>query len=515
MSISRIQIDLSTVYRRLFESAAEALLVAGEDGRIVLSNPKALEMFGYSQSEFQELKVEDLIPVSNRRTHKAHRDGYHQNPEPRSMGEGLTLKAMKKGGEIFPVEISLNHMEVEGTKFAMALITDITKRTAAEEKVHNLNAELEARVEERTAQLEESQTLYSAIARNFPNGTINVFDKSFNYIFTEGKELFKLGITSEHLIGTNYLSRLSEDVKGEVEKYLYQALKGENNEVEIIQNQNNYLVSFVGLKNKTGKYDKILVVEQNISRQKQAEREIIQALEHEKDLNELKTRFVSTASHEFRTPLSTILSSASILERYLRGEEKIDDLESRQERHLKKIQTSVSNLTGILNDFLSIDKLESGMQVNRTVFSIKELMDEIVEEIKEVLKPGQVIEVTDECDEELFQDRSILKNITINLLSNASKYSEPGDTILLHTSCERHHLKISVKDQGIGIPKADQRHLFTRFFRASNATNHGGTGLGLHIVKKYSEMLNGSIAFNSESGSGSHFIVTIPNAEKQ
>jgi signal transduction histidine kinase len=381
--------------------------------------------------------------------------------------------------------------------------------------VLKLNSELEFRVNERTAQLAESQYLYSAIARNYPNGTINVFDKHFDYIFTEGKELFKMGITSEHLIGTNYLDRLSGEVKDEITTYLESALKGVNDELEIELRGEHYLLNFVGLKGNDEKIDKILVVEQNISRQKQAEKEIMQALQQEKDLNELKSRFVSTASHEFRTPLSTILSSASILERYLKAEEMDPaEVEARQIKHLKKISTSVTNLTNILNDFLSIDKLESGLKSNATVFNLSELMEEIIEEIKEVLKPSQEIIFSNDCDAEITQDRNIIKNIVINLLSNASKYSDPGARIDLITACNNRSVQVSVVDQGMGIPEEEHKHLFTRFFRASNATNHGGTGLGLHIVKKYTEMLSGNIHFTSEQGKGSRFVVSLPKSAR-
>lgn len=238
---------------------------------------------------------------------------------------------------------------------------------------------------------------------------------------------------------------------------------------------------------------------------KKAEQEILQSLEKEKELSLLKSRFVSMASHEFRTPLTTVLSSANLISKYTES-----DQQEAREKHIARIQKSVQNLTAILNDFLSIEKLESGAQkVHTETIDLNDILLEVIEEMSTTLKEGQVIEYTIE-NIPLKTDPHILKNVMINLISNASKYSEPHAPIVIELVKSDNDVEIKVIDQGIGIPKKEQKNLFQRFFRAGNATNIQGTGLGLNIVRKYLELLEGSIQFKSKEGKGSTFILRLP-----
>ncbi len=237
------------------------------------------------------------------------------------------------------------------------------------------------------------------------------------------------------------------------------------------------------------------------------ERELQAALDKEKELNELKSRFVSMASHEFRTPLSTILSSAGLITRYPEEAQQAQRL-----RHIERIKSSVSMLTGILDDFLSLAKLEEGrITVNPEDFELIELATEVVEALRPNLKEGQAFRV-EEAGEEipLFQDRHLLKNLMYNLLSNAIKYSPEHSPILLRILSIDGRVRIEVQDKGIGIPRQDQHRLFTRFFRANNATNIQGTGLGLNIVRHYAQIMGGDIGFVSDVGKGSTFFVHLP-----
>ncbi len=236
-------------------------------------------------------------------------------------------------------------------------------------------------------------------------------------------------------------------------------------------------------------------------------KEVKEALKKEKELNELKSRFVTMASHEFRTPLSVILSSASLIGKYKESED-----EPKRQKHVNRIKSSVDNLTGILNDFLSISKLEEGKQmINPEDCYIKDLAEEIQEELTSVLKTGQVIEyIHSGSTISIFLDKHIAKNILINLISNAIKYSAENKKIKVNTIIEDNILQIEIRDEGIGIPEDDKQYLFTRFFRAQNATNVQGTGLGLNIVKKYVDLLNGTISFTSQLNEGTLFIVRIP-----
>lgn len=234
--------------------------------------------------------------------------------------------------------------------------------------------------------------------------------------------------------------------------------------------------------------------------------ETINALRKEKQLNELKTRFVMMASHEFRTPLSTILSSASLIKRYSETthNDKVD-------KHVNRIKIAVQNLTGILDDFLSLSKLEEGrIEVKRQPVDIEELCNEVSAEMKGLLRDDQhVIKTVEGEPRPITTDPRILKNIMINLASNAIKYSKPDGVIQCKKIYTPDGISISYIDQGIGIPKADQKYLFERFFRATNVENIQGTGLGLNIVKRYVSLLEGEITFVSQEGVGSTFTIQL------
>jgi PAS domain S-box-containing protein len=506
--------NLSPVYKILFETAAESLVVTDETGSIVLVNAMTNKMFGYIDHELIGQKLEVLLPKEYRKAHVKHREAYNHSPKQRSMGIGMDLWAKRKDDSKFPVEVSLNYFKTGDKTFVMGLVTDITERYKAEEQIRKMNEDLEKLVEERTQELEESKRLYQIVARNFPDGTINVFDKELKYVFAEGSELFKYGITSEKLVGTDYIVRLPAEVRQEISEKLKGVFQGTNVTFELQVRNNIYLINAVGLHNNDGKIEEILMVEQNITRKKKAEEDMQRALEKEKQLNELKSRFVSMASHEFRTPLSTILSSSSLVEKYLA---KADDdpatIKENTNRHLKRIKSSVGNLTSILNDFLSLDKLEQGkVEVKPTHFEIDKFAEELIEEIQPTLKKGQKIIYTHTGKADVYIDRQMLKNILYNLISNASKYSEEDFVIEFTTSFDKTGLTLSVTDYGMGIPDSDQVHLFERFFRGKNVTNIQGTGLGLNIVKRYSDLINGEVTFNSKEGKGTTFNLTINNA---
>jgi PAS domain S-box-containing protein len=252
----------------------------------------------------------------------------------------------------------------------------------------------------------------------------------------------------------------------------------------------------------------ILTLEKEVIERKRAEEETRKALGKERELNELKTKFVSIASHEFRTPLSTVLSSASLIQQYKdKGDlEKVD-------KHVQRIKTSVNHLTLILNDFLSLGKLEEGkVDVLNDSIDVHQFLNEIAEEAHSFLKVGQTIKIDCRSKQtQLTSDARILRNVMFNLLSNASKYSDIDKKITLTCESTNDTFRFSVIDEGMGIPDEDQKHLFDRFFRASNAGNVQGTGLGLNIVRRYLDLLQGDIAFESEYGKGSTFTVSIPN----
>lgn len=248
-------------------------------------------------------------------------------------------------------------------------------------------------------------------------------------------------------------------------------------------------------------------LEANIEKQKKAEREIQKAYEQEKELNELKSRFVSMASHEFKTPLANILTSATLIDKY----QKTEQAENR-EKHVGKIKRSVNTLNAILNDFLSLDRVESGaMKFNATEFDLVGLCNEIIDQLDLLLKEGQQIKLTAPTSSLVVKmDQNAMKHIIGNLLSNSIKYSGNHSLISLNIQSDESNLSIAVTDQGIGIPAGEQKNMFSKFFRAKNSLNIQGTGLGLHIIKYYIELMNGTISFESKEEIGTTFFIKIP-----
>lgn len=254
--------------------------------------------------------------------------------------------------------------------------------------------------------------------------------------------------------------------------------------------------------------ERTMILKEAIQKLEQTKDELDNALKRELEVNSMKSRFISIASHEFRTPLATVLSSLSLVEKYANLNE--DD---KRNKHIGRIKSSVKNLTDILNDFLSLNKLEEGkVFLNIESFNLHDLIDGLMQELQGITKAGQKIKVSckhaGNCMVNL--DKSLVRNILINLVSNAIKFSPENAAIEIYAELHENTIHLSVKDHGIGIPDSDQKHLFERFFRSSNAGEIQGTGLGLSIVSHYVNLLKGSIKFESIENQGTTFYINLP-----
>lgn len=234
--------------------------------------------------------------------------------------------------------------------------------------------------------------------------------------------------------------------------------------------------------------------------------ELEDALAKEKELSELKSRFVSMASHEFRTPLTTINSAAGLITKFRNTED-----QEKREKYVSKIKSAIGNLTDILEEFLSVGKLEEGkIEARYDTFNLCELIEETTADLKVMLKAGQYFEILHSGLENVILDKSLLRKIIINLCSNAIKFSPENRKIVVETHVN-HIIELSIKDAGIGISDEDQKHLFDRFFRGTNVTNIQGTGLGLHIVARYTELMSGEVQLKSKLGDGTTVKIIFPN----
>ena len=246
-------------------------------------------------------------------------------------------------------------------------------------------------------------------------------------------------------------------------------------------------------------------LKKTVSALSEAKEEVSLSLVKERELNQMKSRFVSMASHEFRTPLSSVQLSSVLIEKYAAPFEN-----ENIKKHVNKIKSAVGNLTTILNDFLSLERLEAG-NVQSTIepFDLVKLAEEVTEEMQMIAKEDQNI-IYQHTGVERFADldQNLLRNCMINLISNAIKYSGEHTFIEFNTEIQEGAYIVTVSDNGIGIPDLDQKSLFQPFFRANNTGNIPGTGLGLNIVLRYAQLMKGTVEFASEVNKGARFTLS-------
>ena len=397
----------------LFQNATEGFIVTGGNAQIIMANPSACNMFGYATEELIGNTIEMLLPSHYRHAHVGLRNGFYENPHNRVMGQGRDLKAQKKNGETFPVEISLSTYVQENERYVIAFIVDITLRKQIEENVVRQQQQLE--------------------------------------------------------LVTNEMRMLNADLEAKVE-------------------------------------ERTIILKEALHRLEESQVELNEALDKEKQLNEMKSRFVSMASHEFRTPLSTVLSSASLLSKYTTTDE-----QDKRNRHIEKIKGSVKHLNDLLEDFLSLGKLDEGkLMLTAREFNLQDIIQDTVEEMKGLSKTGQQFFYSHTGSTLIETDNKMLRNILINLVSNAIKFSNENDAINISSQVKAGMVTLTVADEGLGISDADQQHLFSSFFRGKNALNIQGTGLGLHIVKRYLNLLGADVQLQSKLGKGTTITCTIP-----
>ncbi len=396
----------------------------------------------------------------------------------------------------------LEHRVQERTQEVMATVQKLVET--------NFNLEDQIIKAQKAENLAKSSSrIASEIAKNFPNGFVSVIDKDLKILFAEGEGLAQLGLEKFLHEGMRIddILNLDEDRKMLLKNDVVKTLTGERLAYEINYEDRYFAVNTVPLIDEDNQINTSLHVYSDISQQKEVEFSIKEALNKERELNSLKSRFISMASHEFRTPLSAIQTSAILIGRQNELEDK-----SKREKYVAQIEKNVNHLTQILNDFLSISKLEEGkLEKHIERFDVIAFAKLFLKESFIGLKREQTLILNTDTDSVIASlDRKLLTHILNNLLSNASKYSPAGSAIDLNIIQSENNVSFEISDSGIGIPNEEQQYLFSRFFRAKNAVNIEGTGLGLNIVKHYTELMGGRVTFDSEVNKGATFIVSFP-----
>jgi PAS domain S-box-containing protein len=412
--------------------------------------------------------------------------------------------------------VTLHKSRKQLAAYAQELEKQVEERTnelkATVQKLVETNLNLEDQVLDTKAaenRAMASQVMFTAIAKNFPKGVIIVFNTDNDIVYIDGGELNRMGLNKTEFEGINidHTGIFSKQRIKQIKDNIKKTMEGEQLSFEIQYRRRSYSVNTSPLYDDNHTVKWTLFVYNDITKQKEAERKIKSALVREQELNELKSRFISMASHEFRTPLSAILSSAILI-----GKQSEPEKLAKREKYVAQIKTNVKNLVVILNDFLSLSKLEEGkVTIRKERFDMVQFSRALVEEIDPSKKYGQKIEIKHKKPViNVLLDPKLTRHILTNLLSNAIKYSQENKNIDLVLNKHSGNLIIKVIDYGMGIPKEEQSNLFQRFFRADNSSAIQGTGLGLHIVKQYVELMGGQVSFKSEVNVGSTFIVKLP-----
>ncbi len=529
MQSDTLQIERES-YQHLVENVRDfAIFMADVSGYIISWNKGAESIKGYTAAEiigkhisvfYTPEQITEGIPQRNL-----------QITLERGRFEDEAWRMRKDGTRFWANVVFTLLKDSLGNVVGIGKVTrDITRRKKAEDENKRLNDELKDQLQKSRSEildykhaLDES----SIVAITDQKGIINYVNNNFCLISKYSRE---------ELIGKDHRIINSKHHPKEFIHDLWTTIaKGRIWRGELKNKAKDgtfYWVdtTIVPFLNEKGKPYQYLAIRSDITQRKLAEEqiheinedlerkirertlELTKSLEREMSLNEMKSRFVSMASHEFRTPLTAILSSISLIERY-----KMQDQEEKRHKHVERIKSSIHNLTDILNDFLSLDKLEQGkIEIQSLHFNLQEFIEDIIIEMDGMLKKkNQEIIFLYNGPPEVKQDKKILRSVILNLLSNAVKYSPEGKIIQIEVKENTENVFIAVMDEGIGIPLEAQKDLFTKFFRAANAANIQGTGLGLNIVQKYVELLDGNITFSSNEYQGSTFTVEFPREGKR
>jgi PAS domain S-box-containing protein len=518
----------------LHEAPDLVAIYDGARGRLTQVNPAGVQLLGYP-SEAALLAAPAPVPATPALTAA---DWQHLREQAQQHGrQTLETAVAKRNGDVFQARLTLTYWEVAGVPFFLL-------RVAEHDRLHRAEHELAQSV--RRFEAVVANATIGIIVCNRAGRIVSANDLAHQQFGYAAGALPGLGIEAlvPHAAGRRHeqlrasfnaqpsvraMSAHRGDLEGQrpdgsvfpVEvslSYFYldaelyavayvlditaqktadQALLAERQRVERLNAELEQQVA-----------DRTHALLTTLEQLEQRQAELAQALAAEQELGELKSRFVSLASHEFRTPLTTVLTSAALIAQYPATEQ-----QDKRLRHLGRIQQSVKYLNDILEEFLSVGRLEEGkLEARPARLDLPTLLHDTVADVQGLRQAGQTVELATDCPDPVWLDPSLLRKILVNLLSNALKYSGENTAVALRATCQADQLTLVVQDQGVGISPEDQTHLFERFFRAHNAAHVPGTGLGLYIVARYVALLGGTIALASELGQGTTVTVTIPYA---
>lgn len=423
------------------------------------------------------------------------------------------LKGIARSSEsCFPLYIDLYISEYsnpgELEKKLIVLLEDATERMVLQQTLSQRTNESSLLLSSLTASKNYIDRIITSMADALLVTTASGIIKTVNQ---STQELF--GYTQQELINHSITELISNEEFFKKITKLSSSLPGEFlKDVEVVcqrKTGEKIVVAFScsAIQTEIEGLQNFVYIGRDISERKRLEAEMMNALERERELRELKSDFVSMASHEFRTPLTAIFSSAELLRDY--GQFWPND---KKVKHFNRIESSVKRMIQLLDDVLLCSQAEAGkLEFNPKPLELKSFCADLIEELQ--LGIGEKHNITfnySGINDSACMDKKLLQHILTNLLSNAIKYSPEGTTVLFCCSCQEEEVSFEIKDEGVGIPLEDQARLFESFYRAKNAASIPGTGLGLAIVQKSVELHGGKITMHSEEGLGTTFTVILP-----
>jgi PAS domain S-box-containing protein len=484
--------DANARLQALLATANDAVITIDTASLVVDWNNAAERMFGYSRTEaVGRVLTELIVPRGHRANHLAGITRYLQGGKPQILNRRVETKAVRRNGEEFDAELSVWPVRsAEGVTFS-SFVRDISRRKAAAKA------------------LSDSEAKYRKVVENVNEGIL--VTAGGRILYANPKALALTGLDEATAMSKPFIEFIHPDDRDRVLSNHMRRLRGEPVE-------NHYQFRVLHTDGSAHWLEISAVVFEwvgttatlnfltDVTQRRQAEEDMQHALRRERELSEMKSRFVAVASHEFRTPLAAILSSVELLDDY--GTRLPED-----ERHeiLGLIKTAVTRMNGMIEQVLVTSKLESGRFVFRPVSAVlPALLAQLAAELDQA--NPQAARVAMQCqglEEHRLVDAQLLRHILMNLLGNALKYSPTDSAVTCSASADGDRLRLVVQDSGIGIPTADLPRLFQSFHRGTNVGNIQGTGIGLHIVKECVDLHQGAIEVDSEPGRGTTFRVRL------